>query len=156
MKKCPFCAEDIQDQATKCKHCGEWLPTDKANDQSFLGRFIAKAKEKRALRKTEREAQYKASCPAMRTCKVCGRTKITQWAYFQENVSYFFARQERTLAGFVCFPCMSMSFAEFEIRTLLFTWWGFIGLLVGPAYLVANLGEYLKLSYRFFKGKTLT
>lgn len=34
MKKCYYCAEDIQEDAKKCKHCGEWIKNNDADKSS--------------------------------------------------------------------------------------------------------------------------
>lgn len=41
MKQCPFCAEEIQETAKKCKHCGEFLDGGSTSAKSIPNKNIA-------------------------------------------------------------------------------------------------------------------
>ncbi len=92
-------------------------------------------------------------CNHIGYCDRCGQNRVIFHGEFRENISYFFQRKERTIDAELCFPCTGKIFLQFTGKTLVLTWWGIIGAIVGPIYILSNSGWFLFNTFRFVSQK---
>jgi hypothetical protein len=82
MKKCPYCAEEIQNDAIKCKHCGEWLLKASSNEKmqppplNQRNKQNTNKKTNIHLNAIKPESTGKYNCPSCRSEKTTCKRQI--------------------------------------------------------------------------------
>ena len=80
----------------------------------------------------------------IRQCQRCRSVKVTSEVTFKANVSFLFRRDREKFSGYLCLSCITKEFLSFELTTLFGTWWGIIGCILGPVFIVYNIIEYIE------------
>jgi hypothetical protein len=75
MKKCPFCAEEIQDDAVKCKHCGEWLDKDSFSQAVEVNPSETQPQLEGVSAELDEEIKKKKEA-GLKQCPTCGKWDV--------------------------------------------------------------------------------
>jgi hypothetical protein len=89
--KCPFCSEEIKDDAKKCRFCGEWLSNDFKSQESNVEKDNSNLKMYKVclLRQNEKGKEYiKYQLVAARTQEGVKKTVSRLFSEYQMDEKY--------------------------------------------------------------------
>ena len=78
---------------------------------------------------------------------VCDRCRVVRSVggfRFLMNIGFVVGRFEKHSAGLMCRSCVSKTFCQFTLATLILGWWSVTSLFIAPAFVFGNIGELIK------------